>query len=259
MNDPNYSIELFRTASFMAPRFEIYWMDTGSEWQEMCLINAIIRGGGKTVLVNTGLPKDFSEINGYWKSWDSRATATVKEGEHIVDCLKSFEATPEQIDLVLLTPLTTYTTGNLHLFTAANYAMSRTGWVDFQTPDPYSHQLPRPIVMPTRVHEYLTTSGWPRLRLLGDDEEVIPGIRGHWVGTHHRSSMAYVVNTSRGRVALTDCVFKYPNLEERRPLGIQESMAECLRSYDWLRKEVDIVIPLYDPEVFDRFPGGRVA
>jgi hypothetical protein len=71
--------------------------------------------------------------------------------------------------------------------------------------------------------------------------------------------MAYVVDTNIGRVALTDCVFKYPNIEQRRPLGIQESMEECLRAYDWLRREVDVVVPLYDPEVFARFPGGRIG
>jgi hypothetical protein len=234
-------------------------MDARSDWEDICFINAILRGGGKTILLNTGLPKDFSEIDDFWRKWDPRATATVKEGEFIVDRLKVLGVTPEQIDLVLLTPLTTYTTGNLPLFVNAKYAISRTGWVDFQTPDPFSHQLPRQIVMPRQVHDYVTTAGWTRLCLLGDDEEVIDGIRARWMGTHHRSSMAYVINTSRGRVALTDCVFKYPNLEEGRPLGIQESMAECLRAYDWLRKEADVVIPLYDPEVFLRFPGGRLA
>jgi hypothetical protein len=234
-------------------------MDPSNKWEEICIINAIIRGGGRTVLLNTGLPKDFSEIDQFWREWDPRAVATVREGEFILDQLNAIEIKPEQVDLVLVTPLTTYTTGNLHLFTKATLALSRAGWVDFQAPEPYSHQLPRSIVMPKHVCSHLTTDGWPRLRLLAGDEEVVDGIGAHWVGTHHRSSMAYVINTQHGRVALTDCMLKFPNLEEGRPLGIQESMEECLRAYDWLRKEVDVVIPLYDPEVFQRFPGGRVG
>jgi len=258
VSQATYSIDLFRTATLQVPRYEIYWIDPCSDWEEICFINAIIRGEGKTILLNTGLPKDFSEINEFWKAWNPRAAVAVNGGEFILDQLNTRDVKPEQVDLVLVTPLTIYATGNLHHFKSAYYAMSRVGWVDFQTPNPYSHQLPRPIVMPKEVHDYLTTSGWSRLRLLDADEEVIDGIRAHWVGTHHRSSMAFVISTPNGRVALTDCVFKYPNLEEARPLGIQESMEECLRAYDWLRKEVDVVVPLYDPNVFERFPGGRV-
>ena len=112
--------------------------------------------------------------------------------------------------------------------------------------------------MPDSVHAHLTTKAWPRLQLLGEDERVVDGIRAKWVGTHHRSSMAFVIDTKAGRVALTDCVFKYPNLEQRRPLGIQESMEECLRAYDWLRREADIVVPLYDPEIFTRHKDGKI-
>jgi hypothetical protein len=166
---------------------------------------------------------------------------------------------PQQVTAVMVTPLTVYATGNLNQFPNAKVCVSKRGWVDFQTPDPFSHQLPRSIVMPETVHQYLTGPGWSKLHLVGEDEQLTDGIRAKWVGTHHRSSMAFVVDTSIGRVALTDCVFKYPNLEQHRPLGIQESMEECLRAYDWLKREADVVVPLYDPEVFVRFPGGRIG
>ena len=71
--------------------------------------------------------------------------------------------------------------------------------------------------------------------------------------------MAYLVDTDRGRVAVTDAVFHYGNIESMRPLGINESLDEVFTAYTRLREEADLVIPLYDPEVLKRFPGGRVA
>ncbi|HEY1684562.1 MAG TPA: hypothetical protein VGG19_07355 [Tepidisphaeraceae bacterium] len=253
-----YTIELFRTARHFAPRYELYWMDNRADWEELNFISAILRRDDEITLINTGLPKDFSEVDRFWRSWDERTNTTVGEGEFILDQLAARNIAPEQINNILVTPLTVYATGNLHLFPNAKIAFSRQGWIDFQTPDRFSHQLPRPIVMPDAVHQYLTTAAWSRLRLLGDDEPFNDAIRAKWVGTHHRSSMAYIVNTPMGHIALTDCVFKYPNIEQHRPLGIQESMAECLRAYDWLSREADLIIPLYDPEVFKRFPGGRI-
>ena len=73
--------------------------------------------------------------------------------------------------------------------------------------------------------------------------------------------MAYVINTARGRVAVTDCLFKYGNIEGEHiePPGIMESMEECFSTYARLKREADILIPLYDPEVLTRFPTGKVA
>ena len=57
----------------------------------------------------------------------------------------------------------------------------------------------------------------------------------------------------------SDAFFRYENVEQNRPLGINESMEEALVAYDRIRREADILLPLYDPRVFERHPGGRVA
>jgi hypothetical protein len=71
--------------------------------------------------------------------------------------------------------------------------------------------------------------------------------------------MAYAVDTASGTVVVTDSVFKYGNVEQNHPLGIMESMDECFRTYDRLRREATIVVPIYDPEVVERYPGGLIA
>jgi hypothetical protein len=65
--------------------------------------------------------------------------------------------------------------------------------------------------------------------------------------------MAYVIESERGKVIASDCFFKYPNIEKMIPLGIMESLEECMRAHSRIKKEADLVLPLYDPAVADRF------
>jgi glyoxylase-like metal-dependent hydrolase (beta-lactamase superfamily II) len=97
------------------------------------------------------------------------------------------------------------------------------------------------------------------LRLLADEEEVQPGIRVFWAGVHHRSSLAIAIDTAKGTVIVTDCFFKYGNIEAGRYLGVMESMMEADATWSRIRKQADICASIYDPEVFVRFPGGLIA
>src|SRR5258705_2310555 len=97
------------------------------------------------------------------------------------------------------------------------------------------------------------------LRLLDDEDEIMPGLRCFWEGLHHRSSMCYVTDTEKGRVGISDCLFKYGNLEDGEPLGIQESLEEYYIACKRIRRETDVFIPLYEPDALKRFPGGQVA
>ena len=92
----------------------------------------------------------------------------------------------------------------------------------------------------------LVTDRWAQLQLLDDEHAVLPGISTFWVGSHHRASIAVKIETTDGTVVASDCIFQYENLEGHRPLGINESMEETLVAYERIRREADIVIPLYD-------------
>jgi hypothetical protein len=97
------------------------------------------------------------------------------------------------------------------------------------------------------------------MRLLRDEDEILPGIRAFHVGVRDHSSMAYVVNTARGAVIMSDCCFKYENIEQPQPTGLAESLEDCLTAYARIRNEAEIVMPLYDPALLERFPNGRIA
>jgi hypothetical protein len=71
--------------------------------------------------------------------------------------------------------------------------------------------------------------------------------------------MAYSIDTAKGRVVVTDACFTYGNVEQNRPLGVMESLPECMAAYKRIRADAGIVIPLYDPLVLKRFPDGKIA
>lgn len=112
---------------------------------------------------------------------------------------------------------------------------------------------------PPEVLRYLVIDAWERVHLLDDEDDIAPGLRAWWAGTHHRASMAVEVDTDRGVVVASDAFFYYANVEDGRMLGITENMYEGLATYERARNAADHIVPLYDPRVFDRYPGGVIA
>jgi hypothetical protein len=220
----------------------------------------VIQGEGRTVIINTGPPADLTMLNGVWKDFaGERAQMRREDSERPETALASLGISPDQVDLVLITPLQAYATANIHRFRNATICLSKRGWIeDYHVPRWPMH-IPRELRIPDEVIRYLQFESPEKLRLLDDEDEIMPGLRAWWAGVHHRSSMAYAIDTARGTVIATDTVFKYGNVEQNHPLGIMESMEECFATYDRLRREASIVLPLYDPEVLERFPGGEIA
>ena len=239
---------------------EVYWMDRWDDWEELYFHMVLVRGGGKVAVINTGPPADLSAVNARWTAaFGPRGALVRREDESPEMALGRHGITPGDVDLALITPLQAYAVGGIPLFRNARVCISRRGWIeDFQAPL-YEMHVPRKLRIPDDALAYLTIEAPEKLHLLADEEEILPGLKARWVGAHHRSSMAYLIDTSEGRVAVTDCCFKYGNIEGNHPLGIMESLEECLTAYERLRKEADIIIPLYDPEVLERFPEGKVA
>ena len=173
--------------------------------------------------------------------------------------LRSQGLTPADIDTVIVTPLQAYATANIHLFRNAQICISRKGWIeDFQAPYYHLH-VPRRLRIPPEVNNYLQNDGWDKLRLLAEEEQIFDRLRVFWAGVHHRSSLAVCIETSQGTAVLTDCFFKYGNIERGHYLGVMESMMEADASWARIRREGKIAASIYDPEVFARYPGGVLA
>jgi glyoxylase-like metal-dependent hydrolase (beta-lactamase superfamily II) len=244
-----------------APGFEMFWMEPGAADEPLALVGVVIRGGGKTVVVNCGPdPAFLPTMNARWAGFDPRHQLRVKEEERLEPALAAVGVGLDDVDVVLVTPFQAYAIGNVLRFPRAEIGLSRRGWIDFHAPRWREHPHDfRPFCIPDEVLVGLVTAAWPRVRLLADEEEVLPGLSVFWTGGHHRSSLAVKVRTERGAAIASDSFFRYENVEQNRPLGINESMEEVLVAYDRIRREADLLIPLYDPRVFERYAGGRVA
>jgi len=256
-----YQVDVLKMGQCQVRGPEVYWMAHWDDWEELSFYMVLIRGEGKVAVINTGPPRDLGALNTRWKATFGERGALLRRPEETPEAaLRRMGVAPADVDRVLITPLQAYAVGGIPIFKKAQVCISRRGWVeDFHAPT-YEMHVPRKLRIPDDVLAYLTLEAPEKLRLLEDEDEIFPGLRAVWVGTHHRSSMAYVIETAKaGRVAVTDCCFKYGNIEGNHPLGVMESLPECMHAYKRLRQEADVIIPLYDPEVLARFPGGKVA
>lgn len=243
------------------PGPEVFWMQAWDEWFEASFWMLIARSETATVVINTGPPAELDALNALWRGSHPSGKKFFSRGEQNTPlaALASIGVAPEDVTHVVLTPLVTYTEGGLRNFPNAELCFSRRGWIDDVLAPPQPHHLPREIFMPDDTLRFLLFEARDRVRLLCDGDEVTPGIRVWEAGVHHRSSLAVEIETEAGLVVATDAAFSYRNVEENIHLGIGESYSEAMSTYARLRERADILVPLYEPAVAERHPGGLIA
>ena len=256
-----YSVQAFNAGTFWVPGPEVYWMENWNQREEMNVIIYLVRSDSRNILINTGPPQDLAVLNEAWLSFFGypEAQITRTESQLPQNILRSQGLSPADISTVIVTPLQAYATANIPLFSNATICMSRRGWIeDFQAPYYHLH-IPRHLRIPPDVNNYLQNEGWEKVRLLTDEDEILPGIRVFWAGVHHRSSLAVCVETNAGTILITDSFFKYGNIESGRYLGVMENMMEADATWARIRRDAAIYASIYDPEVFQRHPNGILA
>jgi glyoxylase-like metal-dependent hydrolase (beta-lactamase superfamily II) len=255
-----YSVQVLKMGQCDVAGPEVYWMSHWNDWVQLFFWMVVIRGNGKTAIINTGPPADLTKLNERWSSgFGERGKLVRQESERPVAALATLGIKPEDVDYVLITPIQIYATANIQLFKNAEICISRRGWIEDFHAEKFPMHVPREFRISDETLQYLMFEGHSKVRLLRDEDEVMPGIRCFWTGVHHRSSMCYVISTEKGRVAISDCVFKYRNIEESEPLGIQESLEEYYIACNRIKREADIFIPLYEPEVLMRYTNGKIS
>ena len=254
-----YQVHVLKMGEADVPGPEVYWMSHWEQWETLFLYMVVIRGNGTTLVINTGPPADLTMLNQIWRAFAGEKCYFKRaESERPEQALASIGVQPRDVDYVLLTPLQAYTTSNISLFSKAKICFSKRGWIEEIVAGPEYSKMLRGLCIPDEVLKHLLFEAWDRVKLLEDEDEICPGIRAWWAGTHHRSSMVYTVETAGGPVMIGDCAFKYGNLDGP-PLGISESLAEGRRAYRRVKEGTAHFVPLYDPEVLQRYPDGRVA
>jgi len=253
----SYTLTAISMGTGEVPGPELFWMNDFDKWHTLRFQVFLIRGNGICALINTGPPENLEAMNAGWEAFlGKRARFQRAEGEFLLDQLRRLGVNPGEITHVILTPLQLYTTGNLQHFPNAQICISEKGWVHFMTTKDHPHD-DKDTSIPPELLKRMVTDMWPRIRLLADEDTIAPGISTWWAGSHHRATIAVEVQTAKGLAVVSDAFFTLENLERNRPIGICENIYEAMAAHDRARK-ADIILPLYDPSNFDRFPGGEI-
>lgn len=256
---PEFTVDVLSMGGMPLPGPEVYWMSHWEDWFDSKFLMVVARNDEHTVVINCGPPPDLTALNALWKDLHptGKMQYTRTEAEEPVNALASIGVDPADVTHVMITPMVSYAMGSLPVFTNAEFVMSRRGWIEDVWAPNWQH-IPREIFMSDDIAKFLLFDARDRYRLVTGGE-IVPGISVWEAGVHHRSSMAVSISTAKGKVVATDSAFFYGNVENNHYLGAGESYAEAMVTYDRLRREADILIPMYDPEVFTRHPGGHVA
>lgn len=257
--DGRFSVTMLSVGTGEVPGPEVRWMRDFDRWRTLQFQVALAQGRGTVALVNTGPPEDLTELNSGWAGFlGERAALQRRDGEFLLDQLGRLGVDPAAVTDIVLTPLQLYTVGNVMAFPNATIHISRRGWVHFHTTHDHPHD-DRETSIPEPLLSYLVGPAWNRVRLLDDEDTVAPGLRTWWCGGHHRASIVVEVDTDGGTVAISDSYFLADNVTENHPIGISENIYESLEAYRRVREAGHIVVPLYDPRNFERFPGGVIS
>jgi len=234
-------------------------MSDWDRWQRLAFQAVLIQGGSCNVLVSSGPAQDLTAMNSQWATFlGERAAMRRSPGQWMPDQLAALGLAPTDITHLVLTPLQLYTTSNVPLFTSAQICIADRGWVHFHRTHSHPHD-DRWSSLPPEVLRYLTHDAWDRVRLLADEDTIVPGIRTWWAGAHHRASIAVEVDTPAGVVTVTDSYFLRRNLANNHPIGICENIYEAQAVFERVRRVSDIPLTLYDPVQLEQFPDGVVV
>ncbi len=255
-----FDVDVKSMGSMPLPGPEVYWMSAWDDWFDATFWMVVARSGGEVVVINTGPPGDLTELNELWKTShpSGKSQYSREESQRPVAALAQLGIAPEQVTHLVFTPIVGYTIGAIDQFPNAQIHFSRRGWIEDVLAPPFPPHIPRHIFVPDAALSWLLFTAKDRVHLIDGEGEIVPGVRAWESGVHHRSSMVVEITTRSGIVAVTDSAFAYGNVDRNINLGIGESYAEAMSTYARIRDTSDALIPLYDPDVLTRFPGGKV-
>lgn len=219
----------------------------------------IVRGNGRTGLIDTGLPLDEAERRRLSEACQAVDRRCVFSDVVTLDELQQArQLAPASIDFVLLTQVITYHSGGLlaGLLPRAHVYVARAGIMELLL-DPVGH--------PAR-DLYLTEASWLFLRRLliedrlhlVDVSEVAPGLIFETTGGHHPGSGGVRIRTGKGMVGILETAFLKANVDEVCPIGVAENVSRCREVIRRYKQECDLVLAGHDPTILEQFPQGII-
>ena len=206
----------------------------------------VLRGGGKTVLVDAGFYRD--KFIQQWKPRDF-----VKPSEAVMTGLG---IKPDDVTDIVVSHSHWDHMDGVDLFPNAKIHIQRAEYEYYI--GPAGEVLHRGGV---DAEDAKMMAAMPRARIdlvNGDDQEVLPGIKVYTGGKHTFESQYVGVNTRAGTIVLaSDNAYLYENLEKHLAIAQTVDAASNLLAQTRMLKlaaKPSLVVPGHDPAVFERFP-----
>jgi len=218
---------------FQSPGPEVYFQGGFGEMVDMTIYAFLVQHAGATVLVDTGLPLDFASLNRAIRDRKGPQAGFEPLGDDLPLRLREMGVEP---DLIVLSSLGPYAIGGIDRLDAPICASER-GLRDMRCPEEPALIHPIPAEHQARLANAREVAG---------EAEPIRGIRLVEVGIHHPASLAIIVDTEAGPVALPDPVFVKRNLTDGIALGASEFAAGWHGMVRRLGQSAHWIIPIHD-------------
>jgi N-acyl homoserine lactone hydrolase len=239
-----YEVYPLKVGDIVEPEPRIIYLGDCGKTMALGIFFFLIRGGGRNVLVDTGVSKaDGDRFN---------PSAVQRPTEDPLEQLTRHGVSPDSIDTVIATHLhwDHISPVVLKMPNARVFVDPKEVRMVLDPPHPWFGQF-----VYTEVIDQLARE--KRFVETADGDEIAPGIRIMSTPGHTFGGQSVVVETSRGKVVITgDVCFTYRNLEEDRPGGLNCDLVQCFRSLERIRTTADVVLPGHDLKMLEAFPEG---
>lgn len=242
-----------------APGWALEFGANDSSLHDLSFYVWIVRSGSLVGLIDAGLPFDDAEADALGATneafGDSRGFRQVRK---LPEILADAGVRPEEVAFVAITQTVTYHSGGIDasFLPNATFYIARDGVLEFLI-DPPGHPAPQFYFSASSWASMRTLAIEGRLRLVGEAEQIVPGVRFEVTGGHHPGSAAVLVDTPEGCIGILETAFTERNLQRGTPIGIAEDVAAARRAMNSLGKRCDSVVAIHDAANRSRFSSNR--
>ena len=116
---PVYRVHAVKVGEADVTVGECFALERVSDWQRLAYYLLVIEGDDRTIVVNSGPPKDLTALNDAWRSYGrtllggpegERLQLRVRPEEHPAEALARVGVDPAAVDDVIVTPIASYAT-----------------------------------------------------------------------------------------------------------------------------------------------------
>jgi glyoxylase-like metal-dependent hydrolase (beta-lactamase superfamily II) len=253
---PDYSIQAIRYATIRDfPVSALVMGAPENEKIDIAMVLWLIRGGGHTILFDSGFHRD---------KWLAEFPSTA-------DFLRPDEAVrlagvaPDAVTDIVVSHAHWDHMGGIDLFPKATVWIQKEEFA-YYTGDAWQPGGQHGGIDPEDVQALVRLNTEGRVRLVGgDDVEILPGIRAY-TGARHTFASQYIrVDGDPPFVLASDNAYLYRNLAQHKPSATFSEADQAANVRNQARMvtlagSADRVVPGHDPKQFERFPTeGRIA